>query len=135
MSTKLIGAFIVILLLVAGWKMAAYYKQVEAENRAQKKVEEGADLKPEQLEGLPYQLQQSLTVAEQNGAKGLRDWLKNFGPQVQDPRKAWIELDYCLALMREDPQTAKKVFQSVKERTRTNSPIYPRVRQLERTFE
>ena len=135
MSTKLIGAFFVILVLVAGWKMAAYYKQVEEENRNQKKVEAGADIKPEQLEGMPYQYQQSLTAAEQNGATGLRDWLKMFGAQIKDPRKAWIELDYCVAAMREDPQAAKKVFQSVKERTSTNSPIYPRVRQLERTFE
>jgi len=135
MSTKLIGAFFVILALVAGWKMAAYYKQVAEETRSQKKIEEGADIKPEQLDGLPYQFQQSLTAAEQNGATGLGDWLKTFGAQVKDPRKAWIELDYCLSLMRVDPQAAKKVFQSVKERTSTNSPVYPRVRQLERTFE
>jgi len=135
MSTKLIGAFFVILALVAGWKMATYYKQVAEETRTQKKVEQGADIKPEQLDGLPYQLEQSLTAAEKNGATGLRDWLKIFGAQVKDPRKGWIELDYCVAAMREDPQAAKKVFQSVKERTSTNSPIYPRVRQLERTFE
>jgi len=135
MSTKLIGAFFVILALVAGWKMAAYYKQVAEETRNQKKVEQGEDIKPGQLEGMPYQLQQSLAVAEQNGATGLRDWLRTFGAQIKDPRKAWIELDYCLALMREDPRTAKNVFQSVKERTSTNSPVYPRVRQLERTFE
>ena len=133
--TKLISAFIIILVIVAGWKLVAYYKQVEEENRTQKKVETGADIRPEQLEGLPYELHQSLMAAQKSGATGLRDWLKFYGPQVKDPRKAWIELDYCLAAMRDDPKDAKRVFQSVKERTPTNSPVYPRVRQLERTFE
>jgi hypothetical protein len=64
----------------------------------------------------------------------MRNWLKAYGAQVQDPRKAWIEMDYALALMREDPNEAKKVFLAVKERTPTNSPVYPRVLQLEKTF-
>ena len=44
-------------------------------------------------------------------------------------------MDYCVAVIREDPIDAKRVFQGVKERTATNSPVFPRVRQLERTFE
>lgn len=133
--TKLIAAFVIILVIVAGWKLVGYYKQVEAESRMQKKAETGADIRPEQLEGMPYELTPSLQAAQKNGADGLRDWLKYYGPQLQDPRKAWIELDYCLAAMRDDPNGAKRVFQSVKQRTATNSPVYPRIRQLERTFE
>jgi hypothetical protein len=133
--TKLISAFLIILVIVAGWKLVAYYKQVQEEERTQKKVEAGADIRPDQLEGLPYELGQSLQLAQKNGAASLRDWLKYYGPQVKDPRKAWIEMDYCLAAMRDDPNEAKRVFQSVKERTPTNSPVYPRIRQLERTFE
>ena len=133
--TKIIGAFIIVLFIVAGWKLVGYYKQVEKENREQKKVEQGADIKPEQLEGMPYQLDQSLQAATKNGAAGLRDWLKLYGPQIKDPRKAWIEMDYCVIVMREDPLAAKRVFQEVRERVPTNSPVYPRVRQLERTFE
>lgn len=133
--TKLIAIFIIVLVIVAGFKLVGYYKQVEEENRQQHREETGADIRPEQLDGLPYQFQQSLQAAEKNGASGLRDWLKFYGPQVKDPRKAWIELDYCLAAMRDDPNEARRVFQTVKERTPTNSPVYPRVRQLERTFE
>jgi len=135
MNSKLIGALFFVLALVAGWKMVAYYKQVAAETRTQEKVEPGAEVKPEQLPGMPYQLESSLAAAEKNGAKGMRDWLRTFGRQVNDPRKAWIEIDYCLALMRENPKEARRVFQTVKERISTNSPVYPRVRQLERTFE
>jgi hypothetical protein len=133
--TKIIGAFIIVLFIVAGWKLVAYYKQVEDENRNRAKVEQGADVKPEQLAGMPYQFDQSLQAAQKNGAAGLREWLKVYGPQVNDPRKAWIEMDYCIAVIREDPIDAKRVFQGVKERTATNSPVFPRVRQLERTFE
>ena len=133
--TNIIGAFIIVLFIVAGWKLVAYYKQVEDENRNRAKVEQGADVKPEQLEGMPYQFDQSLQAAQKNGAAGLRQWLKVYGPQINDPRKAWIEMDYCVAVIREDPIDAKRVFQGVKERTATNSPVFPRVRQLERTFE
>ena len=133
--TKLISAFLIILVIVAGWKLVAYYKQVQEENRTQQKVESGADIRPDQLEGMPYELDHSLQLAQKSGAAALRDWLKYYGPQVKDPRKAWIEMDYCLAAMRDDPNEARRVFQSVKERTPTNSPVYPRIRQLERTFE
>jgi len=133
--TKLISIFIVILLIVAGWKLVGYYQQVEEESRASKKAETGADIRPEQLEGVPWELNQSLQSAQKNGATGMRNWLKAYGEQIQDPRKAWIQLDYCLALMREDPNEARRIFQAVRERVSTNSPVYPRIRQLENTFQ
>jgi hypothetical protein len=133
--SKIIGAFVIILFIVAGWKLVGYYKQVAEEERSQKKAEQGADIKPEQLGGMPYQLDQSLQAATKNGPAAMREWLKLYGPQISDPRKAWIEMSYCVAVMREDPIDAKRVFQTVKERTPTNSPVFPRVQQLERTFE
>ena len=74
--SKIIGAFIIVLFIVAGWKLVAYYKQVEHENRTRAKLEQGADVKPEQLAGMPYQFDQSLQAAQKNGAAGLREWLK-----------------------------------------------------------
>ncbi|HEU5070754.1 MAG TPA: hypothetical protein VFV96_10145 [Verrucomicrobiae bacterium] len=132
--TKIISIFIVVLVLVAGWKLFSYYQQVAEEAKHKQTVETGADLRPDQLPGLPWELASSLEIAQKNGATGMRNWLKAYGAQVQDPRKAWIEMDYALALMREDPNEAKKVFLAVKERTPTNSPVYPRVLQLEKTF-
>ena len=55
--------------------------------------------------------------------------------QVEDPRKAWIELDYCVAVAREDTSEAKRVFKEVKERTPTSSPVWPRIQQLEKTYQ
>jgi hypothetical protein len=133
--TKLISIFIIVLVVFAGWKLFTYYQQVEEESRQQQKTETGADIRPESLPGLPYALETSLQAAQRNGATGLRKWLNAYGPQVQDPRKAWIEMDYSLTAIREDPNDARRVFQAVKERVPTNSPVYPRIRQLEKTFE
>jgi len=131
----LISIFIIVLFVFCGWKLFSYYQKVEAENDSRQKVEAGADIKPENLPGLPYQLYTSLQTAQNNGPTGLRDWLKAYGAQVQDPRKAWLEMDCSLALLRTDPNDAKRIFKAVKERTSTNSPVYPRLRQLEKSFE
>jgi hypothetical protein len=53
---------------------------------------------------------------------------------IQDPRKAWIELDYCTLLARENAKEARRIFADVQQRTPTNSPIYWRVKKLEPTF-
>ena len=131
----LIAIFIIALFIFGGWKIFSYYQQVEAESQAKQKVETGANLRPDQLPGLPNELSVSLQAAEKNGSTGLRDWLKLYGVHVQDPRKAWIEMDSSVALLRTDPNDAKRTFKAVKERTSTNSLVYPRIRQLEKTFE
>ena len=131
----LISILIISLFVLVGWKIFTYYRQIEGEKEEAQKVETGADIRPENLPGLPQAYQQSLQFAQKSGAKGLRDWMKMYGAQVQDPRKAWIEMDYSLALLRDDPNEAKRVFKSVKERVSTNSLVYPRIRQLEKTFQ
>ena len=133
--TKLISILIIVLVIFAGWKLVAYYQKVAEETRTAQKTETGADIQPDQLPGLPYELQPSLQAAQRHGAAGLGAWLKAYDDKVQDPRRAWIEMDYCLAIFRDDPNEAKRVFQSVKKRIGTNSPVYPRVRQLERSFQ
>jgi len=133
--TRLIGAFIIILVIVAGWKLVVYYQRYGEESELQKRAETGADIQPERLEGLPYALNQSLGLAQKNGPAAFREWLKTYSPHLKDPRKAWIELDYCVAIIRDDPNEARRVFQGVKNRTSTNSPVYPRIRQLQGTFE
>jgi len=77
----------------------------------------------------------SLQAAKKQGASGLRTWLKSYGQMVQDPRKAWIELDYCVMVSREDLPEARRVFAEVKARTSPASPVWPRVKDLEKTYE
>lgn len=126
-----IALFIIGGIAFGGWKIWEYWKEKEAEELRLNNPE----VKPEKLAGLPYQLEESLTKAQQGGAKTLKAWLDAYRRSVQDPRLASIELDYVLLVAREDPREAKRVFADVKKRTPSNSPIYPRVKQLEATYE
>jgi hypothetical protein len=87
------------------------------------------------LPGLPPSLEASLSTAEKQGAPGLRDWLRNYRIYARDPRLANIELDYVVLISHQDPAEARRIFGEVKDRTPTFSPIYERVKRLEKTFQ
>ncbi len=133
--TKLIAALIIIAALYGGWELFLYWEKVKNEEETQQKKAAAAMAVGDQLPGLPYQLDASLQAARKQGAAGLRNWLKAHGQSVEDPRKAWIELDYCVAVSREDIAEAKRVFAKVKERIGPASPVYARVKELEKTYE
>ena len=133
--TKIISIFIVVLVLFGGWHLFLYWEKVKNQEETAKKEAAAAVVMGDQLQGLPPGLDQSLAAAQRGGAAGLRNWLKAYGAKVQDPRKAWIELDYCGMVFREDPSEAKRVFASVKERTPQSSPVWPRIKQLEKTYD
>ncbi len=75
-----------------------------------------------------------MKAAQQKSPAAFRKWLKTYDKALQDPRKAWIELDYCVAIAREDPSEARRVFAEVKKRTPPSSPVWPRVKALEKTY-
>ena len=135
MTTKLIAALIIIAALYGGWNLFLYWEKVKNEQETQKKQAAAAEVREENLAGLPWNLQAGLQAAREKGAAGLRNWLKTYGHLVQDPRKAWIELDYCILVARDDPAEARRVFASVRERTGPASPVWPRVKQLTTTYE
>ncbi len=123
--------FIVVGIAFGGWKIWEYWKTKEAEEMRQNNPQ----VKPEQLAGLPYGLEDSLSKAQAGGAKTLKAWLDAYGKSVKDPRLASIQLDYVLLVGREDPAEARRVFADVKKRTPSNSPVYARVKQLEPTYQ
>jgi hypothetical protein len=84
---------------------------------------------------MPPGLEPSYAAAEKNGAAGVRNWLKINGARVEDPRRAWIELDYVVLVAHDDPVEAKKVFADVKGRTPETSPVYKRIKELQNTYE
>jgi len=133
--TKLITLFIVCVVLFAGWSLLKYWEKVENEKDTEQKQAAASVVHGDQLAGLPYELQASLQDAEKRGAAALGSWLKTYGAKVQDPRKAWIELDYCEMVAREDPAEAKRVFEAVKSRTPPSSPVWPRIHDLEKSYE
>jgi hypothetical protein len=133
--TKLIAAFIIIVVLYGAWQLFLYWDKVQREDESKQKQAVATAVTEQQLSGLPDKLGPSLEAAKKQGVPGLKNWLKTYGPMVQDPRKAWIELDYCVLLSREDLPEARRVFAGVKARTPQDSPIWPRLKQLEKTYE
>jgi len=134
--TKLITILIVVAALWGGWQLFLYWDKVKQEDEvAAKKKAQSEVVSGEQLSGMPYGLESSYQAAKNQGATAMRNWMKLNGRSVQDPRKAWIELDYCVAVAREDPSEAKRAFASVKTRTAQTSPVWPRIKQLEKTYE
>ena len=87
------------------------------------------------LPGLPANLEASLQAAQKQGVAGLKNWLNLYRPYVSDPRLAAIELDYVVLISSTNPQEARRLFAGVKQRTPANSPVYPRVKQLEKTYQ
>jgi hypothetical protein len=131
--TKLIAVLIVAAVLFVGWRVFVYWDQVKNEEADARK--QAAAFSPQSLTGIPYQLEASLDAAQKRGVAGLRDWLKTYGDRIQDPRKAWIELDYVVLLGRDNVAEAKRVFAGVKARTPRSSPVWPRIEQLAKTYE
>ena len=133
--TKLIAVVILLAVLYGGWELFFYWEKVKNEQEVQQKQAAAAIVAGEQLEGMPSQMEPMLKAAESQGAAGLRNWLKAYGPSIHDPRKAWIELDYCLLISRENPSEAKRLFAEVKSRTPESSPVWPRIKKLEKAYE
>ena len=129
-----IGILILALVGFGGFKLWEYWDATE-----QNKVtpDPTANVHPQSLQGLPQPLEQPLQEAQAKGPEAFRDYIDNIkkSPLVKDPRLAWIELDYVVMLAGKDPAEARKVFRKVKERTPTDSPVYARVKSLEKTFE
>lgn len=135
MITKLIATAIIVLVLFGGYGLYSWYKSVEDEGVA-RKIEAAAKLVAgDRLSGMSNELQPSLTAAQQAGPKAFANWLASYGRSVQDPRLAWIQLDYVVAISRENPAEAKKIFAAVKDRTPGSSPVYPRLQELSKSYE
>ena len=132
--TKLISALIIVVVIYCGWQLFQYWEKVDNEE-ATRRREAAAQLNPAALPGVPQELEQSYQNAQQQGVSAMRNWLKTHDKVLQDPRKAWIELDYCQMVARENTAEAKRVFAEVKKRTPHTSPIWPRIEQLAKTYD
>jgi hypothetical protein len=130
--TKLISVFIVIVVVFCGWQFYQYWERVKNEDD-RKAV--STELRGDRLPGLPPQLEQSYNNIKSKDAKTIRTWLDMYGHMIADPRKAWIELDYCVIITRDNPAEARRIFAEVKARTPSGSPIWPRIHQLEKSYE
>jgi hypothetical protein len=134
--TKLITILIIVAALWGGWQLFLYWDKVKTEDEvAAKKKAQSEIVSGDQLSGMPSSLEASYQAAKTHGPAAIKNWLKLNGRVVQDPRKAWIELDYCVAVSRDDPSEAKRTFASVRDRTPQSSPVWSRIKQLEKTYQ
>ena len=87
------------------------------------------------LPGMPPTFEASLQVAQNQGAIALKNWLVKYRPFIRDPRLGDIELDYVVLESRQDTSEAKRVFREVKDRTPPDSPLYARIKRLEKNYQ
>jgi hypothetical protein len=135
MTKTLIIIAIVVAVALGGWQLFDYWQKISDEKDIQQKNAASAVVNPDNLPGLPPGYDTSLRAAQQQGAAGLGNWLKLYGSAVQDPRKAWLQLDYVLLITRDNPQEAKRIFNEVKDRTPPSSPVWPRIHDLEKSYQ
>jgi hypothetical protein len=126
---------VILIVALGGWQLYDYWQKVQDDKLAAQQQAASSQVNPDSLPGLPQGWDTSLQAAEQQGAAALGNWLKTYGNGVQDPRKAWIQLDYVLLITREDPQEAKRLFAEVKDRTPPTSPVWPRIHELQKSYE
>lgn len=133
----LIIILVVLVVVMGGFKLLEKWDEANRAEEAAVKVQDGSDIQEYRLDGLPTTLEQKLGEARQKGAKGMKEFLDTYGhaPKFQDPRKAWIQLDYVVMIAVSEPTEAKRIFLDVKSRIKTNAPIYRRIRSMEKTFE
>ena len=133
---KLVGTLIVLVVIVGSLKLFDYWQEVDREKELKEKASSGRPVDPQRLPGLPWQLEPKLIEAQKQTTT-FKEWLEMHKKSqvLKDPRLAWIELDYVVLVARENPLEAKKVFAEVKKRIPIDSPVYPRIKGLEKTYE
>ena len=132
----LISILIIAAICFGGWQLWKYWTDVRAKSSSAPPPAEQSAVE-QKLPGMDGRLEPSLQKAQQGGAPALKQWLDTYRRSglVKDPRLASIELDYVLLLGRENPVEAKRLFSEVRNRVPASSPVYPRIKALEPTFQ
>jgi hypothetical protein len=133
--TKAIWILIILLVCYGGYLLFQEWDKARLEHDGKKKAEAAAAVSGESLPGMPYQLETALRSARDKGPVAFRTWFSTNEKLLADPRKAWIELELCVAMSRENPSEAKKIFAGVKKRVPPSSPVWPKMKEMEKTFE
>jgi hypothetical protein len=131
-----IGLVVVIAVLAGAYKIWEYWDQVSHnQDIAEQERIAKLNVNPDALQGMPEDLRKSYDIVKDKGPAALGNWLKAYESRLDDPRKAWIQLDYVVGIAATDPQDAKRVFADVKGRVNKDSPVYPRMQSLEKTYQ
>jgi hypothetical protein len=139
MIKALITVVLVVVALLGIKELHTYWSQVKSKEKAEAAAIHGQDPAPPPkdpgaLTGMPASLEPSLESAKKAGAPALKVWLKQYRGYLADPKLAAIELDYVVLAGAKNFLEAREIYAAVRQRTPTNSPVYPRIKQLERTY-
>jgi hypothetical protein len=130
-----IGAIIIVGLSLGAWQFYQYWEKYQEKPSEAATSAPRVEVSGDQLPGLPDSLQGALQSAQEHGAAGLRQFLNDHAREIKDPRRAWIELDYVVLAGSSDLADARLVLAKVKARVAPGSPVYERMKQLEKTYE
>jgi hypothetical protein len=133
----LISILILLVLGVGTVKLIEYWNKVEADKDLAEKERQGENIDGSRLQGMPWELEQNYREAQAKGPSGVKKFLEAYSkaPKFKDPRLGWIQLDYAVSILTTDPVEARAIFNEVKNRVKTNSVIYPRIRSMEKNFQ
>jgi hypothetical protein len=134
---KIVIALVVLIAVLAGaYKIWEYWDKVSHDQDiAEQQKREKLNINPDALQGMPEDLRKGYDYVKDKGPVALGNWLKAYDSRLEDPRKAWLQLDYVVGIAGTDPQDAKRVFADVKGRINKDSPVYPRMQSLEKTYQ
>ena len=127
----IITVIIVVGLAVGGWQFYNYWNGFKAKDG---QPTAAVDVPVEQLPGLPPALEPRLQAAQQS-AKNFHEFLTTYGKSIADPRLSSIELDYVVLVAHTDIAEARRMFSKVKQHIEATSPVYPRYKLLEKTYD
>ena len=132
--TKVIWALIIAVVVFIGYRIYLHWAVVQEESGGQKEVPV-MNVSGDALPGMPSHLDAGCRAAKDKSPAAFRAWFTANEKQLADPRKAWIELDLCVAIRRDNPAEAKQIYARVKKRVPPSSPVWPRLKELEKAFQ
>jgi len=133
--TKAIWVLIILVVGYIGYLLFQQWDKARLEHDSRKKEEAATMINGDSLPGMPPQLDSGYRSAKDHGPVAFQTWFNSSERLLADPRKAWVELELCVAMARSSPAEAKKIFTNVKGRVPPSSPVWSRVKELEKTFE
>lgn len=133
--TRLIWVLIVVAVAFVGYRIYQHWAQIQEERGGGQKPVPVVSVSGDSLPGMPAHLDASCRAARDKSPAAFRTWFNTNEKLLADPRKAWIELDLCVAIRRDNPAEAKEIFARVKKRVAPSSPVWPRTKELEKAFE
>lgn len=135
MMTKAIWVLIIVVIGYIGYAIFQQWDKARIEHDTGKQAAAAVGVQGEGLPGMPPQLESGMKAAKERGPAAFRTWFNANQALLSDPRKAWIQLDLCVAMTRENPSEAKQIYADVKKRVPPSSPVWARMKELEKTFE